>query len=92
MESIIDYSPDEDESYNFVQRSCVCILDERYITDLSCDSNITTTRMSQRIEPFMPATGSYVLVALSYHCLAGFLVVPYSPVLGNLRPGHTTPA
>jgi hypothetical protein len=33
--------------------------------------DITTTRL----EPVTPATGSYILVALSYHCLAGCVVV-----------------
>jgi hypothetical protein len=55
---------------------------------LNAARDITTTRL----EPIMPATGSYVLVALSYQCLAGILVVSYSPGLGNPRPGHTTPA
>jgi hypothetical protein len=58
---------------------------DRYI---NAARDITTTRL----EPVMPATGSYVLVALSYHYLAGILIVSYSPGLGNLRPGHTTPA
>jgi hypothetical protein len=45
---------------------------------------------TNRLEPVLPATGSYVLAGLSYYCLAVCVVVLNVPGLGNPRPGHTT--
>ena len=53
---------------------------------LNAARDITTTRL----EPVMPATGTYVFAVPSYHCPAGCVVVLYVPGLGNPRPGHTT--